>query len=33
MTRVYHQICIVKQEVADKYLHFVESIQVNAYAE
>lgn len=28
-----HQICIVKQEVVDKYLHFVESYQVKAYAE
>lgn len=28
-----HQICIVKQEVVDKYLHFVASVQVKAYAE
>lgn len=27
-----HQICITKQEVADKYLHFIESVQVSAYA-
>jgi len=27
-----HQICIVKQEVVDKYLHFVNSYQVQAYA-
>jgi hypothetical protein len=28
-----HQICITRQEVVDRYMHFVESIQVNAYAE
>ena len=28
-----HQICILRQEVVDKYMHFVESIQVKAYAE
>ena len=28
-----HQICITKQEVVDKYMHFVESVQVKAYAE
>lgn len=28
-----HQICITKQEVVDKYLRFVESFQVKAYAE
>lgn len=28
-----HQICIVKQEVVDKYLHFLDSNQVKAYAE
>lgn len=27
-----HQICILKQEVVDKYLHFVETYQVQAYA-
>ena len=29
----YHQICITKQEVVDRYLHFVKSAQVNAYVE
>lgn len=28
-----HQICILKQEVVDKYLHFIDSNQVKAYAE
>ena len=28
-----HQICIAKQAVVDKYMRFVESIQVKAYAE
>lgn len=28
-----HQICIVKQEVADKYLRFTDSYQVEAYVE
>lgn len=28
-----HQICVLKQEVLDNYLSFVESVQVKAYAE
>ena len=28
-----HQICITKQEVVDRYMYFVESVQVKAYAE
>ena len=28
-----HQICITRQEVVDRYLNFVESVQVKAYAE
>ena len=28
-----HQICVLKQEVLDNYLKFVESVQVKAYAE
>lgn len=28
-----HQICIVRQEIVDKYLHFVESYPVTAYVE
>jgi hypothetical protein len=28
-----HQICITRQEVVDRYMQFVESIQVKAYAE
>ena len=28
-----HQICILKQEVVDEYLHFIDSNQVKAYAE
>lgn len=28
-----HQICLTKQEVVDRYLHFVETYQVNANAE
>ena len=28
-----HQICITKQEVVDRYLHFVEFVQINAYVE
>ena len=26
-------ICITRQEVVDRYMHFVESVQVKAYAE
>ena len=28
-----HQICIIKQEVVDKYLQYINSKQVKAYAE
>jgi hypothetical protein len=28
-----HQICITKQEVVDRYLHFEKSAQVKAYVE
>ena len=28
-----HQICIIKQEIVDKYLRFIDSNQVKAYAE
>ena len=28
-----HQICITKQEVVDRYLHFTDSYKVKAYAE
>jgi hypothetical protein len=28
-----HQICVTKQEVVDRYLHFVEFVQINAYVE
>ena len=31
--RPNHQICIVKQEVVDKYLYFTDSYQVEAYVE
>ena len=28
-----HQICITKQEVVDRYLHYIEFLQVQAYVE
>ena len=28
-----HQICFTKQEVVERYLHFVNSVQVKAYVE